>query len=108
MNDFSLWVVESAHTNPTDFYVRVDGSDIYIAYWIVCSSSEGRAQQLASQVSEELLLGNTETIAIYPYRPGDLVKDDNVTARMGKISTKFSAQEDIQLAAWITSEGGLW
>ncbi|WP_041599065.1 hypothetical protein [Hahella chejuensis] len=108
MNSLRLWIVQSKQTNPSDFYVRVENSEFYSAYWIARSSSTQRAEALVLETAEELALGDTEIIKTQPYDPEALIKDAMVTAKIRSMSTKLRGQEDAQLAAWISSEGRLW
>ena len=108
MSNFRLWVVESRQTSPNDFYVKVDGSEFYTAYWVVRSSSKQRAEELVLEASEELVLGDTEIIETQPYEQDALIKDETLMERIRLMSTKLSEQEDAQLGAWVSSDGGLW
>ncbi len=108
MSELNIWVAESKQIDPNDFYVKVDGSDFYTAYWVVCSSSKEKAQKLVIDVSEELVLGETEIIGLQLYTSEALVKNEEITERIQQLVDKFQDQEDAQIAAWVSSSGGLW
>ena len=40
MTALQLWVVTSKHTNPNDFYVKVEGSEIYTDYLVEKTQSD--------------------------------------------------------------------
>ncbi|WP_020407673.1 hypothetical protein [Hahella ganghwensis] len=95
-------------TDPDDFYVKVDGSELDTAYWVIRAVSKQRAEELLQEATEELVLGNTEIIGIQPYVIGELIKNEAVTPRVSEMSAKIGEVDDVQLAAWISSKGRLW
>jgi len=108
MNTPKPWVAVTQQINPNDFYVRVDDSDFYIAYWVVLSTSQDSAHDLVMTVAEELLLGETSILDVSQYQPGDNIHSEAVTQRVQDLIAKLANQEGAQIAAWISEHGGLW
>lgn len=104
MNATATWIVESKHLDPNDFYVKVDGSDFYTAYWVANASNDQQAISLALEASEELDLGETEIQEAIEYSGQQISNTAEVDAAIGK----YTISEDIQLAAWISYQGGKW
>ncbi|OZG71576.1 hypothetical protein BTA51_20045 [Hahella sp. CCB-MM4] len=108
MSERNLWVIESKHTDPNDFYVKVDGAEFYSAYWMVYSSSIQNAEELVLETSEDLGLGDVDIVDIQQYRDNAVVVDSEITERLRALSTKIEGPEEAQLGAWVSLRKGLW
>ncbi len=107
MDDTGKWVVLSKQVNPDSFYVKVDGADHYEAYWAVNAPSREEATSLATEVAEELVLGETEIISVDKYDPEN-ISDAEIRQRIAEKFGSLGEDDDIQLAAWVSPKGGLW
>ncbi len=103
-----IWIVKSKHINPNGFYVKVDNSDFYTAYWIANTSSDQRAISLVLETSEELDLGQVEIQEAVEYSGQQISNMPEVDAAIKAAKEKHKAFGDAQLAAWVTSLGGKW
>lgn len=108
MSATDIWIVKSRHTNPNNFYVKVDGSEFYIAYWRAIAQNEQQAHLLVLEASEELVLGNTEIIEATDYQEHLIEDTTEVQDAINSAVEKFKESNETQLAAWITANGGLW
>jgi hypothetical protein len=43
----SIWIIKTKHIKPNGFYVKVDNSDFYTAYWTANTSSDQQAISLS-------------------------------------------------------------
>lgn len=107
MKTSKIWIIESAHINPHDFYIDLDGSPSYKAYWVAQTKSEQEAEQLTQATAAELELGDINIIQTTLYSENTQVELPDVLTRIKDIVSHFEDYEDVQLAAWISSEGGL-
>lgn len=103
-----VWIIKSKHIDPNGFYVKLDDSDFYIAYWIANTSSDQRAISLVLETSEELDLGQIEIQEAIEYSGQQISNMPEVDAAIKAAKEKFTASGDVQLAAWVTSLGGKW
>jgi hypothetical protein len=108
MNAQKTWIVKSRHINPNDFYVKVDGSDFYTAFWKTSANSEQEACALALQASDELELGDAEIIEATVYAAQWVADTAEVNGRIDLMVDKYKESSETQLAAWVSSAGGLW
>ena len=108
MSDLNLWIVKSTHKNPEDFYVKVDDSDCYTAYWVVRASDEVAVSRLVEEGSSELEFGAIEVNQIYQYPSDFSVNDASIKQSVDEGVNKLGDGEDAQLGAWISENGGLW
>ncbi|HEY8939153.1 MAG TPA: hypothetical protein VIM59_03145 [Cellvibrio sp.] len=103
-----IWIVKSKHINPNGFYLKVDNSDCYTAYWIANTSSDQQAISLVLETSEELDLGQVEIQEAIEYSGQQISNVPEVDTAIKAAKEKFTAYGDVQLAAWVTSLGGKW
>lgn len=108
MSNLAIWVARAVHKDPSDFYVKVDGSDYYTAYWAIRASDRDAASSLVGHVAAELELGSVEVSQIYQY-PNELdFSDEAVRRQIEERVSKLDEREDAQLGAWVSKNGGLW
>lgn len=108
MSKRETWIIKSKHIKPNDFYVKVDGSDFYTAYWVAKAANKEQARSLALEACEELDLGEVniqEVIEFSGQRIFGVLEIDLVIAAAIE---KFSASREAQLAAWVSSQGRRW
>jgi len=108
MDNNPLWVIETKHIDPNDFYVKVDGSPFYTAYWVARSADKKGVELLLINVISDLVLGKHEVISISHPDVNFVVGNSEINSRVNDGFGMLSGAEDIQLAAWITVKGGLW
>lgn len=108
MTDMNLWVVTSTHQNPNDFYVKVDGSQYYTAYWVVRCTDERSIDALVLNVADELDLGNCAIKSRDFYPSGFHTDDPKIRHAVEENFSKLENGEDVQLGAWVSANGGLW
>jgi hypothetical protein len=108
INAQETWIVKSKHINPNDFFVKVDGSDFYTAFWKASANSEGEACVLALEASDELGLGDTEVIEAAVHAPNCVSDTAEVNARIDLMVDKYRESSETQLVAWVSSSGGIW
>lgn len=108
MNAQKTWIVKSRHTNPNDFYVKVDGSDFYTAFWKTSANSDQEACALALEASDELDLGHTEIIEARVYAAQWVADTAEVNVRINLMVGRYKESSKTQLAAWVSSAGRLW
>jgi hypothetical protein len=107
MTDLQIWIIESAHVNPDNFFVELDGSPSYKAYWVAQTHSAQEAEKLTRDIAGELELGEVKIVQTVLYAANSIIESEDVTARIEDIVSNFQHYEDAQMAAWISSEGGL-
>lgn len=107
MTSLQIWIIESSHTNPDDFFVELDGSPSYKAYWVAQTDSVQEAERLTRDIAGELELGEVKIVQTILYVENTIIESAEVTARIEDIVNNFQHYEDAQMAAWISSEGGL-
>ena len=108
MNSIVVWVVKSRHIKPNNFYVKVDGSDFYTAYWVANKSSEQQATSLVLETCDELILGQVEIEEVIEYSGQQISNIPEVDTVIKEAKEKHVIPNDTQLAAWISSQGGMW
>lgn len=108
MSATGIWIIKSKHLNPNDFYVKVDGSDFYTAYWVANASSGQQATSLALEACEELDLGQVEIQEASEYSDQQISNIPEVDAAIKAATEKYAASGEAQLAAWVSSQGGKW
>lgn len=108
MNSTVVWIIKSKHINPDSFYVRVDGSDFYTAYWIANTSCEQQATSLVLETCDELVLGQVEIEEVIEYSCQQISNIPEVDTAIKEAKEKHVIPNDTQLAAWISSQGGMW
>ena len=108
MNATGTWIIKSKHFNPNDFYVKVDGSDFYTAYWIANASSDQQATSLTLEACEELDLGQVEIQEAIEYSGQQISNMPEVDAAIKTAKEKYASPNEAQLAAWVSSQGGKW
>ncbi len=108
MENNPLWVIETKHIDPNDFYVKVDGSPFYTAFWVARAADPDIAQALLNETAEELVLGETTVISTIPFNSENMSIASEVMEKINARIVKLGKSDDIRLAAWITSTGGLW
>lgn len=108
MSATGTWIIKSRHINPNAFYVRVDGSDFYTVYWVANTQDDEQARSMALEASVELVLGQVEILEAIIYT-GQLISDEpKVNAAIKAAAGKYTTLNEVHLAAWISSQGGLW
>lgn len=108
MSATGRWIIKSQHLNPNNFYVKVDGSDFYTAYWVANTSSSQQAISLTLETSDELDLGQTEIQETIEYSGQQISNIPEVDAAIHAATEKHTISGDVQLAAWVSSQGGKW
>lgn len=108
MVESRIWIIKSIQTNPNALYVKVDGSEFYIAIWVACAKNKEEALSTTSAAISELELGETEVIVVYSYDQSDKQENRVITERVADTIKILNGQEDVQLAVWSTSNGGIW
>ena len=108
MSKKSIWIIKTKHIKPNNFYVKVDGSDFYTAYWIANTSNEQQAISLVLETCTELDLGQVEIQDIIKYSGQQISNVSEVDTAIKVAKEKHAASGEAQLAAWITSLGGKW
>lgn len=108
MRAIGTWIIKSRHTNPNDFYVRVDGSDFYTAYWVAKAADNEQAKSLALEACEELDLGEVDIQEVTGYSGQKVSGTQEIDSAIEAAVEKFSAAGEAQLAAWVSSQGGKW
>lgn len=108
MPENAIWVIKSKHRDPNDFYVKVDGSEFYIATWVALAKNKDNALSMTETTLSELELGNAEIIEIYSRNAKDAKEDAEIYQKILDTFPILNGQEDVQLAAWKSSNGGLW
>lgn len=108
MNAIRTWIIKSKHLNPNGFYVKVDASDFYIAYWVANTSNSQQAISLTLETSDELDLGQTEIQETIEYSGQQISNTPEVDAAIHAAMEKHTISGDVQLAAWVSSQGGKW
>lgn len=108
MSENVIWIIKSKQTNPNDFYVRVDGSEFYIAFWVASSQSKEEALSMTKVAIAELDLGETESIEAYPYNNQFSSENNEISVKIEKLIESLNNQFDVQLAAWVPEKGGVW
>lgn len=71
--------------------------------WVVVSQ-----QKLVLEVSEELVLGETAIRELNLYTVKSLINNEEITEKVRKLIDEIPNNEDAQMAAWASSNGGLW
>lgn len=107
MTNLQIWIIESTHMNPEDFFVELDGSPSYKAYWVAQTHSAQEAEKLTRDIAGELELGEIKIVQTILYEENLIIESEDITARITDIVSNFQHYEDAQLAAWISSNGGL-
>lgn len=108
MKATATWIIKSKHLNPNDFYVKVDGSDFYTAYWIANATNNEHATSLALEASDELDLGDVEIQEATEYSGQQISNIPEVNAAIETAKEKYAASNEAQLAVWVSSQGGKW
>lgn len=110
MPELSIWIVESKHENPNSFYVKVDGSSYYTSVWVANTNSLSSANKLTIEACAELDLGNVEIVHTTPLIEieSETRISNELKERIKTLAEQIHDQEDVQMAAWISSNGGLW
>lgn len=109
MSLLKIWIVESKHIGPNGFYVKVDESEFYTAYWVAVTMSKESANALVLEASDDLDLGNIEIIDTHLYDPDVVCESEIVRSRIDSWAEKIQHdKEDVQMAAWVSVNGGLW
>ena len=108
MNATGIWIIKSKHLNPNDFYVKVDGSDFYTAYWVANAASDQQATSLTLEASDELDLGQTEIQEATVYTGQQLSSVPEIETAIKAAVEKYATSNEAQLAAWVSSQGGKW
>jgi hypothetical protein len=108
MTATGTWIIKSKHLNPNDFYVKVDGSDFYTAYWVANAASDQQATSLTLEASDELDLGQTEIQEAIVYTGQQLSSVPEIDSAIKAAVEKYAASSEAQLAAWVSSQGGKW
>lgn len=103
-----VWIIKSKHIDPNGFYVNLDDSDFYIAYWIANTSSDQQATLLTLEACVELDLGQVEIQEVIEYSGQQISSMPEVDAAIKAAKEKYKAFDDVQLVAWVTSLGGKW
>ena len=107
MENLQIWIIESTHVNPDNFFVELDGSPSYKAYWVAQTHSAQEAEKLTRDIADELELGEVKIVQTILYAENTIIDSAEVTTRIKDIVSNFQHYEDAQMAAWISSEGGL-
>lgn len=102
------WIIKSKHINPNDFYVKVDGSESYTAYWITKAANDEQARSLALEACEELDLGEVDIEDVIEYSGKKISGAPDVDSAIEAAVVKFAESNEAQLAAWVSSQGGKW
>lgn len=108
MENLTIWIIESRHKNPNDFYVKVDGSDYYKGFWVANAKSIPLANELMMEACAELDLGTVEIVATTTAARMSDATPKEAREKIKHLVDQIKAKEDVQLAAWISSNGGLW
>ncbi len=108
MSAKGTWIIKSKHINPNDFYVKVDGSEFYTAYWVVKAANDEQARSLALEACEELDLGVVDIEDVIGYAGQKISGAQDVDSAIETAVVKFAESNEAQLAAWISSQGGKW
>lgn len=108
MNATGIWIIKSKHLNPNDFYVKVDGSDFYTAFWVVNAPSDQQATSMTLEACEELDLGQFEIQEAIEFSDQHISDIPEVDTAIKTAIEKYSGSNDAQLAAWVSSQGGKW
>lgn len=108
MTDLKIWIIESKHKNPNDFYVKVDGSDNYTGFWVANTESIASANELMMEACNDLDLGTAEIIHTSTVTELSDAVQNEVKEKINSLASQLKGKEDVQLAAWISSNGGLW
>ncbi|AQT61079.1 hypothetical protein [Cellvibrio sp. PSBB023] len=108
MSATGRWIIKSKHLNPNNFYVKVDGSDFYTAYWVANTSNSQQAISLTLETSDELDLGQTEIQETIEYSGQQISNTPEVDAAIHAAIAKHTISGDVQLAVWVSSQGGKW
>lgn len=108
MNKLKQWLVISKQTQPSDFYVKTDDSDYYTAYWVAFAYRKEKAKKLVLETVKDLSLGKTELIELQPYTEDMKIHSREIMQRIRSHTKKQTKQEDVLLAAWVSSKGKLW
>lgn len=108
MTALQLWVVTSKHTNPNDFYVKVDGSEFYTAYWVANTQSATDAEASVMEAADELDLGEVEIVGIACFTGQAFSEVSGVDGAIHAAAEKHKNSREAQLAAWVSSQGGKW
>lgn len=103
-----IWIVTSRHINPNDFYVKVDGSEFYTAYWVANTNSASTAEASVIEATEELDLGQVEIQHTADYLGQSFSDIAEVNIAIEAAVEKYKDSNETQLAAWISSQGGKW
>lgn len=108
MKDLTIWIIESKHRNPNDFYVKVDGSNYYTGFWVANSESTDSANDLMMEACNELDLGDVEIVRMTTASELSKTTPKEIKEKINHLISQLKDKEDVQLAAWISSNGGLW
>ncbi len=108
MTNLTIWIIESKHKNPNNFYVKVDGSDYYTGFWVAKTESIASAKELMLEACDELDLGDIEIIRTTTAIELSNTIPKEIEDKIDHLSKQITDQKDVQLAAWISSNGGLW
>lgn len=103
-----IWIVTSRHINPNDFYVKVDGSEFYTAYWVANVDSASKAEASVVEATEELDLGQVEIKGSADYSGQSFSDIEAVNTAIKEAVERYKDFSEAQLAAWVSSQGGKW
>lgn len=106
MDNNPLWVIETKQMNPSDFYIRVDGSKYYTAFWVARAADQEHVKLLLERVVLELDLGDTEIVGISLYSNLQIERAD-ILADLNEFVNDFGLGEKINLAVWVSSNGDI-
>lgn len=76
--------------------------------WIVSTTSRDSALSTVHEAVTELELGKTEIVDANLYTSDYSITDPAVLKKIESMIERVGNHEDTQLAAWISSNGGLW
>lgn len=108
MTNFSIWIIESKHKNPNNFYVKVDGSPSYTGFWVANTKSVTAANELVMEACSELDLGEVDIVSTIQSTELSGVVPKEVKEKIDRLIDQAKNHEDVHLAAWVSSNGGLW
>lgn len=108
MTDLKIWIIKSRHKDPNDLYVKIDGSNHYFGFWVASARSFASAENLMTEAANDLNLGKISVVKIVLFDELGDITSNEIKERITMLTKKLERREDVQLAAWVSSNGGLW
>lgn len=106
MDTNPLWVIETKQIAPSNFYVKVDGSDYYSAFWVARAADRDQMLEMLNEAISDLDLGETEIISTTQLKEFTSTNVE-ILNDINEYLDGFGDGDKVRLAVWVSSNGGI-